>query len=265
MAVNKKTMKTKKSNNERMSLKTYYYFLELIRIMVRSLKIEFFPVYIRRHNIYVRTNNSVDLEVVRYVFEDLYHRPFRDLESDNSVILDLGTNIGCSILDMKDIFPSAKIIGCEMDTDNFNLALKNCKKINDVTILNNAVWFEDGIVQYYKGANTFSNSDAFSIIKREQPSSVNEVRTISVKSISIDSIIQSYNLEKIDYVKMDIEGAELEVILINNQWLNIVWQIKIEYHNGEDDAKKIKEVLLKKGFNVFKDTSHPSTLNAYRV
>lgn len=241
------------------------YLFEATRRLLKCLNVSYFPVYIEHHKIYIRTFNQVDINVLNYVFRDFNHRPFYQLMNERPVILDLGVNIGCTILDFKKEYPLASIIGCEMDADNYKMAIKNCSKYDDVKLLNVAAWHEDGCVNYFKGIDTYSNPDAYSIVKDNINSSSISAALLSVRAVSVNSLIREFSLKEIDYVKMDIEGAELEVIQKNNDWLKIVKQINIEYHTGEVDAKKIMEALIAKGFNPFKGANHPSTIIALKA
>lgn len=240
------------------------YFYEATRRLLKYLNVRCFPVIIKKHKIYVRTFNQVDITVINYVFKDLNHRPFLKLRNNGPVILDLGSNIGCTILDFKKEYPTSRVIGCEMDWDNYNLAVKNCSRCTNVEIINNALWYEDGTVNYYKGNNSYSNPDSYSITRNVVTSNSKSVSLVSVGSVSVNSLVKIFSIEKIDYVKMDIEGAELEVIQNNNEWLRLVKQIKIEYHRGEKDAEKINEILISNGFTSFKADDHPSTIIAFR-
>jgi FkbM family methyltransferase len=200
--------------------------------------------------------NSIDHEVFEYVFVEKYHRPFKEITTSKPVILDLGTNIGLTVIDFKNICPGAIIYGYEMDIENFELAKKNCKNLADVYLFNNAVWFEESILKYDKSVNV----DAYKIdtnIKNEQ-------NTIEVKTISIDNIIEEHKLKSIDYIKMDIEGAEYNIFQNGLEWLKRTKQLKIEVHFGEDIFKFIDEKLKQYGFKTMKDTHHWSTIIGYR-
>jgi hypothetical protein len=64
--------------------------------------------------------------------------------------------IGLTIAHMKQIYPTSKIIGYEMNKENYILAkIPNC---DDVQIINAAVWIEDATVSYINTANFDSYS-----------------------------------------------------------------------------------------------------------
>ena len=120
------------------------------------------------HSIKIR-KNYIDKEVVNYVLGDQYHMPPNTYEMpDSPVILDLGSNIGLTIAHMKHIYPSAKIIGYEMNKDNFKLAKTNTKMLNNVVVHNEAVWISDSIVSY----DSDSGNDAYSIMNNNSQANI---------------------------------------------------------------------------------------------
>ena len=62
----------------------------------------------------------------------------------------------------------------------------------------------------------------------------------SIMVLSMNSILNHFDLEKVDLVKMDIEGAE-SLALTDDHWLKRVRAIFIEFHSssGLDDGLKI--------------------------
>jgi FkbM family methyltransferase len=152
--------------------------------------------------VWLREKSRVDRDVFKYVFFDKYHQPFSKMP-ENAVILDLGTNIGLTVAHYGFQFPKGKVIGFEMDQDNFKLAVKNVAAFSNCKIMNQAVWFEHGKVSY----NPNVVEDAFSISTQNATESM-----IEVEAVSLNEIIAAHQLARVDYIKMDIEGAEKEVL-----------------------------------------------------
>ena len=100
------------------------------------------------HSIRIRKNYT-DKEVVYYVLQDQFHLPPKLSKVPiNPIILDLGSNIGLTIAHMKLVYPNAKIIGYEMNKENYVLALKNTKFYKDVIVFNKAIWINVPMVSY---------------------------------------------------------------------------------------------------------------------
>ena len=213
-----------------------------------------------KHAVKIR-KNFVDKDVVFYVLQDQYHLPPKQaLLRDNPVILDLGSNIGLTVAHMKKKYPTAKIIGYEMNQENYLLAKANTKSYQNVNIINAAVWIEDGTVSYTNAAHF----DSYSLL---QPTEINSVsQTIEVPSLKLTTIIQNHNLDYIDYLKMDIEGAEVAILESSDvSWMDRVFSMNIEMHLDKDnDLNTYIAILEKKGFIAWKDTKHWSSIFAVR-
>lgn len=210
------------------------------------------------HDIKIR-KNFIDKEVVGYVFADQYHLPPKEVSlPENPVILDLGSNIGLTIVHLKQVYPRATIYAYEMNTDNYWLAKYNTKSYNDVHVHNQAIWIENTTVSY----NPSSDFDAYSL--KEKADGDNSIK---IKSTTISTIIETYNLTKIDFIKMDIEGAE-EDILKNEDlsWLKIVNALNIEMHLDENESvEPYLKILEKHGFKAWKDIKHWSSIMAVKI
>ena len=77
----------------------------------------------------------------------------------------------------------------------------------------------------------------------------------NIPSISINEIVQQYNLQKIDIIKLDIEGGEKIVFENDLEWISITSLIIVEIHDNifSGLSDKIKETLESHGFkHIFK-------------
>ena len=212
------------------------------------------------HTIKIR-KNFIDKEVVHYVLQDQYHLPPALAKiSLNPVILDLGSNIGLTIVHMKHIYPTAKIIGYEMNTENYLIAKRNTKFYDDVILVNTAVWIEDNTVKYRNTANY----DSFAIQNGIPKKDADEL--IEVPSLKLASIIKNHNLTHIDYLKMDIEGAEKAILESEDlSWMDKVGAMNIEMHlDPNNDLNEFIAIIENRGFTVWKDSKHWSSIFAVR-
>ena len=145
-----------------------------------------------KHNIKIRKNYT-DREVVHYVVQGQYHLPPKPSKLSNRPdILDLGSNIGLTIAHLKHVYPDSKIIGYEMNKDNYFLAKRNTEFYNNAVVNNEAIWVEDTMVTYISS----SNYDAYSITN--QPKDNGITKETKVKSTCLASVIKNYKLTHID-------------------------------------------------------------------
>lgn len=221
---------------------------EIISLSPKTLK---YPIKIRK--------NFTDKEVLFYVLQDQYHLPVLPIViPKNAVILDLGSNIGLTMAHFKNLFPDARIIGCEMNKANYQIAAENIKFFKDVKIINTAVWIHNEGISYSVSAS----NDSFSIAKGDCANDQN----VQVSSTTINRLITDYNLTSIDYMKMDIEGAETDILDQKNlEWLDIVKAIGIEFHSDEESLNKYKRIIEEKGYKVWRDNRHWNSILAIRI
>ncbi len=146
------------------------------------------------------------------------------------VIYDCGSNIGMSCIYFKKIFSGAKIKAFEADP-KISRYLKenlNANGLNDVEVIDKAVWVNDGGVEL-----NIEGADGSSIYT--------EGKKQKVSSIRLKDLLDSES--RIDMLKMDIEGAENDVILDCGNSLKIVKNIFIEYHSFTNSQQKLSELL----------------------
>ena len=231
----------------RISVFKYYYYSYFLKRTFVTVKLN--SDKLSHVQIKIRCRNGVDRNVLDNVFNQEYHTT-NELFSNkkNPVILDLGSNIGCTIIDFKLRYPDAIVYGYEMDIDNYDLAMANCRRFSNVHLFNKAVWIKKDRIVYKKN----NQPDAYSITNEQNNLS------LSVASLSIGDIIQENNIASIDYLKMDIEGAELNIL--NGEdltWLHSVHAFNIEFHNISDSImEKYIPKLKSYGFCVYKSKIH---------
>jgi FkbM family methyltransferase len=142
------------------------------------------------------------------------------LTKDDKIILDIGGNIGLFALHAT---PWAdKIITVEPTPTHMKLNKHITKNFKNVIHLEAAVSNQNGKIPFYThGENTTMNS----IINRNS-------NPFMVDCFTIPSIIKKYNLEHVNFIKIDIEGSE--TIALNEdivyEMSGIVDKLLIEFH-----------------------------------
>lgn len=148
------------------------------------------------------------------------------LEINPKVIIDCGANIGLSSIYYSNRYPNAKIYAIEPEKSNYDLLVKNCKAYPNVICLNFGVWNKVTNLNIQDGSGNWG----FRTFESE------EVSTNSISAISIDYLMDSYKIDQIDILKVDIEGSEKELFESNfDKWLPKTKTIIIELH---DNIKK---------------------------
>lgn len=162
---------------------------------------------------------SADPEVLVGAFHGKYHLPGAELREPR-LIWDLGANIGLTMRQMASTFPEARVVGVELDPANLELARRNLEPVVGRTeLVEGAVWPDPGTVSYGTPEDTEEGGDAFR---------VGEAGGGSASAVTLDELLSRFGAP--DYVKMDIEGAEAEVLERSTSWAASVPRIGVEYH-----------------------------------
>ncbi|AEF85245.1 methyltransferase FkbM family [Treponema primitia ZAS-2] len=152
------------------------------------------------------------------------------IEKEPEVIIDAGANIGLASIYFANKYRQAKIIAIEPEKNNFELLLKNTAQYTNIIPIQAALWNLDGkidILDSGLGECGYMASDKSINTVLKTPS----VRYVQqVTSVTIKKIVKEYQLDRIDILKMDIEGSEKEVFSNSVEWIDKVKSIIIELH-----------------------------------
>lgn len=169
-----------------------------------------------------------------------------ECNSSSPVIVDCGANIGLSALYFNEQYKNAEIHCIEADPEIAKILARNLAN-NQVkaNIIAKAAWIDDkGVVFASEG------SDSGSI-------DTNASQGNRIDSIDMKSFLESF--EKIDFLKMDIEGAENIVIPHCKTALAKVDKLFLEYHSKYSEEQHLPEllqVLKSSGFHYFIKTEN---------
>jgi FkbM family methyltransferase len=171
------------------------------------------------------------LSVRELFIEEIYK--FRNT-SDSPRIIDCGAHIGMSILFFKVNYPNARIIAFEPDSSNYSLTKKNIEswKFENVELIQKAVWTSNGQILFQHLNDMGSN-----IVQEE--TSENSANITRMDCARLKDLLQT----ETDFVKLDIEGAEYEVIKDCADVLHNAKNIFIEYHGNYDEMHKLSTIL----------------------
>ena len=147
-------------------------------------------------------------------------------------IVDCGANCGLSVLYFKTLYPRSRIVAVEADPDIFDTLTWNVTQRgwSDVALVNKAVAVGCDEVTFHR-----QGADAGRIHPLR-----GAVGTCSVPVVELDELLS----EPTDLLKIDIEGAETEV-LAGCRRLDMVSMLFVEYHSFVDTEQSLHAVLAK--------------------
>lgn len=226
---------------------SFYRFLRL-----RSLRPEPTTLRVRAlaSPIYVRPATA-DTEVIWGVFHGLCHLPPVPLAPD-ARILDLGANIGLTAAHYATLYPRATIVAVELDDGNAAMAVLNTQPWRDrITVINAAAWWETTRLMYSATPG------------EEYGLHVSPDGDRGVDAIAVGELVDRHG--PIDFLKMDVEGAERQILTHETGWASSVGAIQIELH--EDYTIEACSADLRRiGFEpTAVRTAHPLSVSAVRA
>ena len=122
---------------------------------------------------------------------------------DVEVVVDLGSHIGASIAYFRERYPEARIVGLEPDPATFAKLEANVAALDGVTVQRRAVAAADGESVFYAAPYTLASS-----LVAERAGS----RPVTVPTVTLDHLIEEHGLERIDLLKLDVEGSEHDAL-----------------------------------------------------
>jgi len=168
--------------------------------------------------------DSVDPLVFRQVFVDREYDHAMLGSIHPKQIIDAGAHIGSASVFFAKKFPDARIIAVEPDAMNFELLRENTKSYENIIPVNAALWREDTRVNL---TNPNDTSWAFRVEAGTTGNGAGKVR-----AVTLPTILREFGIEKVDVLKMDVEGAEKDIFENNaSEWLPRVGLLCIELHD----------------------------------
>jgi len=145
-------------------------------------------------------------------------------------IIDGGANIGMASIYFARLFPKARVLAFEADPAICKVLQKNLQsfKACNVEVHEAALWIDDQGVAFEA-----DGGDAGRVVAGDH------VQAVRVPSKRLRDLLD----EPIDLLKLDVEGAELDMLLDCADALENVERIFVEYHSSFDKPQRMHELI----------------------
>lgn len=184
-------------------------------------------------------------------YDDIFkgHQYYVEFDTLTPKIIDCGGHVGLATLYFKSLYPDADITVFEPHPNLLPYLHKNIEKntLQSIKVIEKAVWKEDGTITLYTDpdeqapwlSTTSVIDHAWTMREQTKPIQVEAVR------------LSSYINKPIDLLKIDIEGAETEVIKEIQPKLKFVKHLFIEFHaNRLHRPEELVKILQNNGFEL---------------
>jgi len=184
---------------------------------------------------YVSSANLYDEKEIKKIFKP----------KPKNIVIDVGAYLGYyTIRAAKMIGQEGLVIAIEPNPLSYELLKKNLElnKITNVKMINRALYSSEGKIAFVCKSAGASSSYVYDIRKVLE----NDGKMIFVEALTLDQVINLFGLKHIDWLKIDAEGSEVEILKGANETLKITNNIIIEcwFMN----YYIIKSILTKFGF-----------------
>ena len=177
---------------------------------LRILGQRLFPVYEAKlpggANMHLRSRYGFDAATVgEVIYKRVYERFFSPGRGET--VVDVGAHIGSfTLIAASEVGPDGSVLSLEPSTRNFKMLARNIASnhLNNVRALNVAAGSAEGQAELALYSRAGGNSF--------YPRKLNRLGSEAVKVKTLDSVVSEFGLSRVDFVKIDVEGHELEVL-----------------------------------------------------
>ena len=175
----------------------------------------------------------VDNASLFFIYDEIFEKEVYKFitKNPNPYIIDAGANIGLSIIYFKKLYPNAEIIAFEPDQKVFEVLEHNVKSfdLENVKLIKKALWNEETTLTFMS-----EGADGGRIATQ-----VDKQQLIEVKTTRLREFLN----KKVDFLKIDIEGAEVKVLEDCKDLLLNVENIFVEYHSFSKEKQDLSLLI----------------------
>lgn len=199
---------------------------------------------------YILRSKTMDKSILKEIWiTNLYDKHGIRVEKGDTVI-DIGAHVGIFSTYASQRVGEGRVFAFEPHPDNFKM-LSRHKEINglsNLSVNNLAITGESG----NKNLNVSpdNNTGGHSLYLKADSS-----KKIEVETMSLREFCEQEKIEKINFLKLDCEGAEFEILKSDQAILDRVEKVILECHPYEGNpASDMMEILEKNNFQLYRDS-----------
>lgn len=222
----------------------YYKRFNQIKVLKEERKIKNTPRFtIGETSILGKPLQYSDSVSFLFIYNEVFKKEVYRFRSNlqSPYIIDAGANIGLSVIYFKQLYPSAEIIAFEPDSTVYDILEYNIDSFDfkDVKLIKKGLWNSVTTLNFYS-----EGADGGRIA-----TSIDREKLIEVQT----DRLYKYLDRRVDFLKIDIEGAEYRVLEDSQDYLENVQNIFVEFHSfigKEQYLPELLNLLKKAGFRL---------------
>lgn len=227
----------------------HIYLLDYARLIKKSYQLRF-----RNGLKLILRGKTNDKSMVREIFlsKDYFRGAVKI--SDGDIVCDVGANIGFFTLFAATQYPTSKVFSFEPNQENFEIFTRSIELngVMNVVAVNTALGNEKGTFKLYHSHNTGGHS----LVNQSQFMERNKLEMHDFEEVKVESFRDFFNasgINRIDFLKMDIEGGEYDILLnLKDSDYKKIGKIAMEYHfvDSKRNGEVLKELFINHGYTV---------------
>jgi FkbM family methyltransferase len=186
------------------------------------------------------------------VYQEVYGSVTRHIP-DLRTVIDLGANIGLATLCFAESCAACRIFAVEPHPDTYRVLERNVRRLTRsgrCTTLRAAVWKAHRTL-YGVPRRQSERFSSFAVAEGSPTGGEPEV-----EGYTMPELLERAGFQRVDLLKVDIEGAEIELFKGELDWLARVRSIAIEFHKGAREPSGFNDIMNDRGFQVLEEGNH---------
>jgi FkbM family methyltransferase len=156
-------------------------------------------------------------------------------------IIDCGASIGLNTCYFKHLYPKSNVVAFEPDPAVFDILKRNCASwgAHDIQLIPKAIWTSEGTLPFRSNGKWSGRLD-------EEATGENFLRVSTC-------CLRDYLTQRVDLLRLDIQGAEVDVLLNCADLLGQVHYLAVDYHSVFNRPQRLDELtglLVQAGFRM---------------
>jgi FkbM family methyltransferase len=178
-----------------------------------------------RKPVHLRLKTSDEATYVQILLHGQYAF---DVPFSPKTIVDGGANVGMASIYFANKYPEAKIIAIEAEAANFDILARNVRPYPAIIPIHAALWNHDGEINVREADPATGVGGNWAFVTRDGQGT--DGQGANVRAITMPTLMKEMQVQAVDLVKIDIEGAEKEVFAAGD-WMTSVRCLMIELHD----------------------------------
>lgn len=171
-----------------------------------------------------------------YIFKNRCYAPSNFSIEENDIVVDVGAYIGVFTIFAAKLAKNGKVYAYEPMIPNFNFLKQNIH----LNSLKNVIPFNLGVAGKPGKRKLFlvNNRDGHNLFKPTKT-------YVEIQCTSLKEIFEIQNLTKIDFLKLNCEGSESEILFNTpKEYLKKIKKISLSYHYKIEETREDKQMNL---------------------